>query len=130
MEVSSAIALINEGLVYKPDWVLVATDHTSRFEGSICLEITSPTYASEKEQALLGYPNEIRPMARFCVCVATLDIYELVREVIQCINRYDLHETREFLRLKPSYWAPFHPHRHDGMERWGTPESDRHFGLT
>lgn len=28
------------------------------------------------------------------------------------------HEMREFLRIAPTYWAPFHPHHTDGIRRW------------
>ena len=44
-----------------------------------------------------------------------MDLYYGISQVIQKIND---HEMREALRIKPTYWAPFHPHQIDGIRRW------------
>lgn len=118
MHVSTAIALI-ENLVFKPGWSFAATDHSSRFEGTICVRITQQTFKSEREEAPGGYCTPISPYGDFPIVVGAMtDVTDLCFALLGCIASFDSHEAREFLRVKPSYWSPFHPHTTEGMERW------------
>lgn len=129
MEVKSALALINS-LIYKPGWSIVAEDHTNRFEGTVKLIISYPARQSEREDAAKGYPVEINPSATFPITVTDCeDDTELYRKIIGAIAQLEIHEAREFLRVHPTNWAPFHPHRVDGMKRWGSVEEDLRFGI-
>lgn len=119
MNVDSAILLV-ANLVYKPDWLFEATDHTNRFEGSIKVKITYPALNSNRDQASVCYPEQITTYAEFPMVVANCDDSSLYRQIANAIVKIEEHEMREFLRVQPTYWAPFHPHRIDGMKRWNT----------
>lgn len=119
MEITSAIALVNN-LIYKPGWQFIATDHSDRFEGSIKVRIDYPARNSNRDQAMTGYPEEIATYASFPVIVRDLDDSGLYREIMDAIICIESHEAREFLRVSLTGWAPFHPHRIDGMKRWNS----------
>lgn len=119
MNIKSAIALVNQ-LVYKPEWAFEAVDHSNRFEGSIKVKITYPALNSNRDQACDGYPQMITTYAEFPMVVANCDDSSLYRQIANAIVKIEEHEMREFLRVLPTYWAPFHPHRIDGMKRWNT----------
>jgi len=130
MRVDSAIELINN-LCYKPDWKITATDHTNRFESAIIVKIDYPARNSDMELAP-DYKEEIMTYATFPLVVATCDDVSLYRQVADVLMKIECHEMREFLRVRPTYWAPFNPHRVDGMTRWNpadTALSDLHFGI-
>jgi hypothetical protein len=129
MRVESALELINNSLVYKPGWKISATDHTNRFEDTIVIKIEYPARNSNRDQADNGYSEEINTYATFPVIVADCDDLSLMRNVLNKIIEIEAHEAREFLRVKPTNWAPFHPHRVGGMRAWGTPQSDLQFGV-
>jgi hypothetical protein len=122
VNITSAITLI-ENLVYKPGWGFEAFDHTNRFEGSIRVKITYPALNSNRDQACDGYPTAISTYAEFPMVVANCDDSGLYRQVANAIVKIEEHEMREFLRVQPTYWAPFHPHRIDGMKRWNSTDS-------
>ena len=128
MKVKSALDLIN-AIVYKPGWRISATDHRDRFEGSIIVRIDYPARNSNRDQAANGYPAEIRTYAKFPLIVKDCTDIDLWRKIVWKIIEIETHETREFFRVQPSLWAPFHPHRIDGMKRWGTEEIDLMFGI-
>ncbi|WP_433463933.1 hypothetical protein [Spirillospora sp. CA-128828] len=128
MEIESAIRLIGN-LIYKPGWVFEAKDYSNRFEGAIAIRIEYPAFQSERADAAKGYPNEIRPYATFPVVVDDCDDVSLYRLVLTHIMEIEEHEAREFLRVEPTMWAPFHPHRADGMRRFGAMQQDLRFGL-
>lgn len=141
MRVASAIELIGQ-LVYKPGWQFQAEDHTSRYENSICLTIRYPAVNSDRAEACQGFPNGIRPdglaRASFCIMLGNDSDLQLYRKVSDCIMEIEYHEMREFLRVKPTFWAPFHPHNLEGIERWAAATDqtfanalmyDKHFGL-
>jgi hypothetical protein len=116
MEVPSAIRLI-ENLVFIPGWTFTATDHTKRFEGTILVRIDYPARASERDEAP-EYAREIKTYAVFPVVVSECDDVAIYLKVLWAIIEIQEHEAREFLRVDPTMWAPFHPHRVDGMKRW------------
>lgn len=128
MDAKSAIALVNQ-LIYRPGWTIEAVSLTDRFEGAICLQITYPTRIADRDQADAGYPVEMTASAKFVVLAGPCNDTELYRKVLEAILKVECHEAREFLRVHPTNWAPFHPHRSDGMARWGDPEGDLQFGV-
>lgn len=128
MEVQSAIRLIN-GLIYKPEWKITATDHTNRFESSVKVRIDYPAYSSDRDEAVSGYPTKIYTYSTFPLIVADCDDVDLYRQIITAIVEIETHEAREFLRVRRTWWAPFHPHRIDGMKRWGNVTGDLKFGI-
>ena len=118
METQSAITLVGQ-LIYKPGWKFTATDHTNRFEGTIKVRVDYPARNSNRDQAEEGYPEEIMTYAEFPVLVGDCSsVLTLYRRVIDALVRIEEHETREFLRVPGTNWAPFHPHRLDGMKNW------------
>ncbi len=128
MMIQSAIDLINN-IVYKPGWKFSVEDHTNRFEGAIKLRIDYPACNTDRDCAREGYQEQIETYAHFPVIVADCDDEELWRRVLGCIAEIDEHERREAFRIKPTFWAPFHPHQIDGMARWGDPAGDLKFGI-
>lgn len=132
MFVDTAIHLIDQ-LVYKPGWKFEAKDDTKRFEDSICIKITYPAYDSARESwddDLGQYTKQIVTYATFRFIVRDCCDVDLYRRVIEMIMKIEEHEAREFLRTKETLWAPFHPHRLDGMKRWGDNlEGDLLFGV-
>jgi len=116
MRIDSAIELVNQ-LVFIPGWSFTATDHTKRFEGTILVRVDYPARASERTEAP-GYDREITTYATFPIVVSECDDASVYHKVLRAIVEIQEHEAREFLRVQPTMWAPFHPHRVDGMKRW------------
>lgn len=130
MEVSTALTVINEQLVYAPGWTIHAESFTNRFERGIRVGVDYPACATEREEARDGYPRLIQTGGQFPVNLTCDSIETLMRQLlVDVIFPIHHHEAREMLRLKPTFWAPFHPHRVEGMARWGDPQGDLMFGL-
>ncbi|MBM0256376.1 hypothetical protein [Micromonospora sp. 4G55] len=127
MEVKSALDLVN-AIIYKPGWRISAEDHTRRFEGAIVVRIDYPARASERDEAP-DYEREINTYATFPLIVADCDDVGIYRRIVDKLIAIETHEIREFFRIQPTRWAPFHPHRIDGMKRWGDPDGDLQFGI-
>ena len=72
MNVTSAIALVGQ-LIYRPDWLFDATDHTNRFEGAIKIRVTYPALNTNRDQAPAAYPETITTYAEFPMVVANCD---------------------------------------------------------
>lgn len=131
MRCDTAIKLISQ-LAYKPGWELSATDHTKRFEQSICLCVKYPAANSDRPSAEDNYSEQVEPFARAQFVIMLGDSWkdvDLYRAIIDILMKVELHEAREFLRVRPTYWAPFHPHQWDGMRLWGDPQTDVSFGV-
>lgn len=129
MECESACRLINEMIIYEPDWVITAEDHTKRFEGTIKVRIDYPARSTNRDQAEANYPLCIMTYAEFTIIAHECgDVTELYRQLLLRILLIHTHEAREFFRVRPTQWAPFHPHRVDGMKAWGDADSDLGFG--
>lgn len=119
MDISTAITLI-QGITYKPGWNISGHDNTKRFEGCIRVDFVYPATNSDRSEAP-AYSTPIPPngaRASFAVIVSTLDDVQLYRAICQLIMTIEEHEMREFFRINPTYWAPFHPHKSDGITRW------------
>ncbi|WP_282795220.1 hypothetical protein [Streptomyces sp. CC224B] len=117
METESAIKLIGE-VIYKPGWELNARDHSSWCEGAIVVGVYHPIVNSNRGQADAGHPNEVTAYAEFPLVVADCTDEDLYAALLRVIMQIEEHEAREFLRVRPTGWAPFHPHRVTGMRRW------------
>ncbi len=123
----TAISLI-ENVVYRPGWVFECEPH-GNVQGGIRLKITYPANNFNRDQAADGYPSAFNPFAAFPILAGKChDAEALYRQVIEQCFKVDQHEGREAFRVKPNYWAPFHPHHPDGMDRWGDPQADLFFG--
>jgi hypothetical protein len=130
METAVALELINEQIVYKPGWTLAAEDYSWRMQGGILLHLSFVAPSSDRNDARTGYNRMLEPLHNaFPIIVADcVSEDDLLHKVLKAIIALETHEAREFLRRKPTYDAPFHPHRIADMQRWalyeGTPVSD------
>lgn len=117
METASAIELV-DGVIYKPGWTFTARDHTKRFESTVVVRVDYPARNSNRDQVDAGYPQEIATYAEFPLVVEDCTDEDLYAKLLEAIMSIEEHEAREFLRVRPTGWAPFHPHRATGMRRW------------
>jgi hypothetical protein len=128
MTVTSAITLIDL-IVYRPGWSIRAIDHTKRYAGAVKVRIEYPAANTDRDQAP-GYAQAITARAEFAMIVADCDDVALHKQILDAILRIEEHEAREFYRVHPTNWAPFHPHHAEGTLRWGSsPERDLQFGV-
>lgn len=121
MQVRSAIDYINGGsFVYKPGWTFFAQDYTYRMGDAILLTITFDALSTDRDDAREGYQRVLEPLVTtFPIIVKECKSDDdLLYQVLVKIIELETHEAREFLRKRPTYSAPFHPHRHDCMVRW------------
>ncbi|MFF9897746.1 hypothetical protein [Streptomyces longispororuber] len=117
METASAIKLVGE-VGYKPGWEFIARDYSHRCEGAIVVRVYYPTRNSNRDHANAGYPDEVTVPVDFPLVVADYTDEDLYAALLRVIMKIEEHEAREFLRVHPTGWAPFHPHRTTGMQRW------------
>lgn len=130
MLVESAVRIINDGIVFFPGWKIHAEDFTSRHEGAVCLHIEMCSWETNRPEAMAGFPVQNHPRVTVIIQVADLeDDVALHHMVVQALIDCFIHEAREAYRVKPSGWAPFHPHTIDGMRRWGQPDKDLTYGF-
>lgn len=129
MECESAVILV-EQIILEPGWSITAEDHTKRFEGTIKIRVDYPARNTNRDQAESNFPERICTYATFTIvahdCHDDIDLY---RAVIGILLRIKEHEIREYFRVRPTNWAPFHPHRVDSMRRWGSMDYDLNFGI-
>lgn len=122
MDVQTAIKIAGS-LGYKPGWTITANPD-ERFEAAICVKIGYPgpdfsrRYAPEYSEAARDQ------LATFVLMVGDLSFDEFLRKIFDFLLACETHEAREAYRLAPSWWAPFHPHKRDGINRWGDPKGD------
>lgn len=128
METESACRLINQALTYKPKWKFEAESNEKRFEGTITVCIHYPAFASEREYEG-EYTDEIMTYAKFRIVVSDCDDMTLYRRLLEKLLKIEEHEAREFFRVQPTNWAPYHPHRVDGIRNWGAEHEDLMFGV-
>jgi hypothetical protein len=128
METRTAVTLAN-AVIYKPGWRFTAREHEN-FEGTIVLRVDYPARNTNRDQAP-DYPDEFDAAAEQPIVVADCpDDTTLYFRVLTVVLRIETHEARESLRVTPTMWAPFHPHKIDGMKRWGDVEGDLTFGIS
>lgn len=130
MELQSAIDIINDQLVFLPGWEITAEPMVNRFENTVRLHVNYPATRTERELMRSGDVEPIATRASFPLVCDFPDIVGLARCILMdVIAPINMHEAREGLRFKPTFWAPFHPHRVDGMQRWGNVPGDLLFGV-
>lgn len=140
MEVTTAVELLNQIEFNRNghEWRIRA-EAFDRFEDAIILTIDYPIIDSSRHNydVPIGGPQpdgsikeSFYVSTRWVIlagcCTDELGLY---REFLDKVAIIDSHEAREALRVKPTKWAPFHPHRTGGMERWGDMQGDIQFGL-
>lgn len=121
MRVDTALALVNDGLALPPYWEVTAEDYTHRYEDTICLTVNITNARASERENQPDYATEVDGGARakFMVPVGDCEgVEDLVYRVIVAFVEDFTHEVREFVRLKHTGWAPFHPHQTDGIKRW------------
>lgn len=121
MSVETALDLINTNHIkYRPGWTFEATDYTKRFQNAIMVKFIFPAYHTEKDNAKAGYPERTDgSWAQFPILLeGVADINDLAYKILCCIREIEVHEAREFLKVGPTFWAPFDPHNYGGMHRW------------
>lgn len=130
MRLETALELM-ANITYRPGWTFEASDYTNRFEGALCVKVVYPAPETGRANWANGYAEQINARAAFAIffhdCRNAEELYR--RIFCQIITVIELHEAREIFRIKPTGWAPFHPHTIDGMTRWGVPNEDLAFGL-
>lgn len=126
MRIATAIALI-DNVVYKPGYGFTAHDHTRRFEGTVKVRLSYAAPETGRANAADGYPETIKTYAEFTIAVGDLEGTDaalgLYRRLLDAVLEVEAHEAREAFRVRPSLWAPFHPHQLDGIEAWRTTEA-------
>lgn len=129
MLTETACQIINHGVCFMPGWKITAHDFTTRHEGCVALHVEYPGRETARSHAP-EYATCNEPRAVLLLQVGNFtDDLELHRAVIGKLIEFWVHEAREFYRVLPSMWAPFHPHKIDGMERWGEPDKDLTYGF-
>lgn len=114
METATAVAFVNEDLVYRPGWSFTAS---ARDADSILVEITFPVYNSNRMLIAQGIEDRFENKVGFRIDVTDFDDEDdLTFAVLMVVLQIETHEAREFLRVRSEmYRAPFHPHRTDGQ---------------
>jgi hypothetical protein len=132
MNVETAIHLV-DSMIYKPGWYFEAEDATDRFEDAIRITVHANSFRTERYLVDRDghYTEPIDARSAFTIFCGDCNRPEdfLRRMFEEAIMPTELHEAREFFRNRHTHWAPFHPHRIDGMKRWGSPDSDKTYGL-
>lgn len=130
MEVQSAVDIVNTQMIYVPGWEFTAEPFTDRFEAAMQVRVNYPVIRTDREVMRAGEVVPFTATAAFPIVCDFNDMVGLARCIIDnVLVPIHLHEAREGLRFLPTFWAPFHPHRVDGMNRWGDPNGDLMFGI-
>lgn len=123
------VVKILSNLSYRPGWTFDARE-TYDYEwwlaptDDVILKMTCATVNTDRDMARQGYPDKRDLDWEVPVTSAMYaDDGQLLRAVFDLIMQIELHESREFFRVKSEdYAAPFHPHRADGEALWAETE--------
>lgn len=134
MDVTSAVATINYGIVFFPGWEITSEDYTARHENAVKVIVD---YAAQdfSQKNAPDYVNGVesstgKAHAEFIIDASECDDpVSLYRKVLEGLLRIVTHEAREAFRVSPSWWGPFNPHMSDGQRNWGDRQGDWAFGL-
>ena len=119
MDKTEAMRLIN-AVQYKPGWEISAPNSWMQhlYQGAVAVQIKWTARDTNREYAVQGYPvskaMDVDELIPFDGCTRE----ELLRRVFELIMQIELHESREFFRVTPTYEAPFHPHRDECEAAW------------
>lgn len=118
------VAATLSSLSYRPGWTFGAYPlngwEADLMGGDVAFAVSCATVNTDREQARKGYP-ETRTLAWQETLNASdyPDREALLSSVFGWLMMIELHESREFFRVKSDdYAAPFHPHREDGNAAW------------
>jgi hypothetical protein len=119
MSVSDIEAYVNEHLTYRKGWKFSAQDRESYV--SVFVEFWADN----------STPFGVEDMRERVIGEHRFDLFSGTREHVQCeilahVMSIEAHEATEFLRFDG--FAPFHPHRADGRERYSDAQNS-HAGL-
>lgn len=138
MRTSEAVDLLNR-LTFRPGWKISGVfsygsslramlglpldRYAEEDTGMVTLMLSMDTMDTSYPSADGEYRQRIytgpRPIAEFDVTGMTEN--ELLRRVLDEVHKVDVHEDREFLRVRQpdgTWFAPLHPHRSDGEAAW------------
>jgi hypothetical protein len=115
MRATECAALIND-VIYRPEWTIKATAVDDQVEISFLIN----TVNTDRECAREGYQEErtLNPgnVLDPSLLASRYDVYAVLMAMIM---ELELHEAREFLRVKSDdFNAPYHPHRAEGNRAW------------
>lgn len=142
MRTDTAMEIVNEQVSFMPGWAFTAKDHSARFQNSILVTASFSAFPSDRDSAKVQDMSPTQWIRQFRIDVDWVIMLDDVKDVsdllfalaTRIIDTFT-HETREFLQLQPTHWAPFHPHNTEGQKRWaaytGNPASpalDRTYG--
>jgi hypothetical protein len=120
---ADAVAMIND-VSYRPEWKISARAATAYERmGNDDLVVVSfliDTVNTDRECAREGFPERRTLNPENIVDVSPLNDAADVHAVLMAmILELELHETREFFRVKSDdFNAPYHPHRLSGDQAW------------
>lgn len=125
MQVPTAIELINQ-VIFFPEFEFKASDHSSRFEGTVKVRVEYDAWNTNRESLKEGdYSEKIRTYAEFPLMVEDIASDAILyRRLMVVLMRLYEHEAREALRVRGTQWSPFHPHKVGGMRRWRETSTD------
>lgn len=116
MRIAEAVRII-DSVVYKPGW-RITVENPNSFTSTLQVRVDYPAQNSNREEAVNGYPTSIDISASFPVYIGYSTPEQLITAVFSALIKIETHEAREFFRVRPTYDAPFHPHRVEGMLAW------------
>lgn len=118
------VAELLNSLSYRPGWtfgaVPMAEWEAGYYRADLWLKMSCRTVNTDQNCAREGYPEEKTLDWEIPVEVSKFsDTDELLRAIFDMLMDVELHESREFFRVKSQdYAAPFHPHRPEGEALW------------
>lgn len=123
MDATAMVELLS-GITYRPGWTftaeaLPALRHVFGVEEDVRFRMACTTVDSDREYALKGYPETKTLEWDFILKSDDWQADNLIRQVFGMLMDIELHESREFFRLRTDdMQAPFHPHRPEGEAAW------------
>ena len=117
MLIETACSLVSN-LIYKPGWRFECEDFSARFGDYITVKIIYPAVNYNRDQAP-EYKDHIEIYATWPLLVSDTDDAKVIyARILDFVLLIEEHEAREALRVRPTMWAPFHPHHLAGMQSW------------
>lgn len=117
MKTQDVVELLS-GLSYRPGWTF---DAYAPFDGDVVLfEAVCKTVDTSRDCAERDYDTpKTLEWQEFIHASSYEGREDLLSSVFSWLMAIEVHEAREFFRLKnEGYAAPFHPHRADGTDAW------------
>jgi hypothetical protein len=116
MNTQEAVEAVN-GMVFKPGWRVTAADFLGMVEVTMYIDTVDTSYPDAdgtcRKQVTLYREKMINP--------GGLDLEGLCYQVLKLAMETDVHEDREFLKVRGEdgrWYSPLHPHTRAGEEAW------------